>query len=203
VADRLLDDVRIGAAYVGRRTGGGSTEAAIVTIWTDVAALKLATGPNLSAPVAGAESERYYSGPREVQHFEALVRIDCGETAPALLLADDARRLIHATPGAAALTGHSVPELLAMRVEDLTVPDLRPSVPGLWAELLANGRMDGPFALARRDGTPVPVQFSARAAWPWPGVHTSVLVPGSEAPAVNIDSALLEAGILARHLAVL
>jgi len=81
----------------------------------------------------------------------------------AIFVADDDGRYIDANPAACELTGYSSSELMALSVWDLTpAPDVA-SGRAAWRRFLGEGRAVGEYALRRRDGTIVDVEFRAVA----------------------------------------
>jgi PAS domain S-box-containing protein len=195
-AERLLENADLVAFLLGRRTLEDTTEALVATVWDDV------QEEVPSGLLGGAEAAGYHASPPETELLRALSVAPASEHAPAILLADDERRYLHATRAAAELTGHSVAALLSMRVDDLTAPELRDAVPGMWERFLAMGSMSSRFALRRRDGSEVAVRFSARARSPWPGSHASMFVPGESETPPDIDTALVDGGFVSRFVTV-
>lgn len=191
-AEDFLEQAHLVAFLLGRRTVGGTTEALITSVWDDT----LKDGPR--GLLGGPEASRCHASPPTTEVFRALSIAPASDRAPAILLADDDRQYVHATPAAAQLTGHSVAALLSMRIDDLTAPELRDAVPGMWARFLAEGSLAAPFSLRRRDGSDVAVRFSARARTPWPGTHASTIVPAATEASPDIDQSLVEAGLISR-----
>ena len=198
LADGLLDRPGLIAFLVGRRAIQTTIEATTISLWEDEAALRELAGPDLSSPPYLDEFGPYHIAPPVSEEYEGLALTRPREDAPAILLADDERRYVYATPSAARLTGHSVARLLTMRIDDLTAPELRGGVPAVWARFVAEGRMEAAYTLCRADGSAVPVRFSARARSPWPGCHASMLIPQDDPATPDIDGALLSAGLLSR-----
>lgn len=190
LASGLLDESRVAAFHLGRRVAGTVDEAVAVSLWTG--------GPRLDEPALAMSMAELEDGAAAVEEWEAITVADPSPTAPAILLADDERRYLYATPAAAELTGIPVARLQAMRVDDLAAPGLREGVPAMWGEFIANGSLDGPFSLQRPDGTVLDVHFSARARAPWPGCHASLLVPADHEP-IDIRRGLVAAGFLSRY----
>jgi PAS domain S-box-containing protein len=174
-------------------------EAVSVSVWADAAALDGIVGGDRDRPIGDAEVDELLLAPPTIEHFDAVTVTRDRPDAPALLLADDERRFVYATPAAAQLMGRSLSRLLTMRVEDLAAPDVRDAVPEMWSRFLTSGSMEGAFNLARPDGSEFKVTFSARAGVPWPGCHTSVMTPDAPAAAPDIDEALAAAGVVARY----
>lgn len=198
IAAPYVDSAAVVALNVGRRIEAGMEEAVSVSVWTDGEALDQASGGDRQQPIGDAEVDEFLVAPPTIEHFDAMTVTSERADAPALLLADDERRYLYATPAAAHLVGRSLSRLLTMRVEDIAPASARVSVPRLWAEFVEHGSMDGPFTVVRPDGSEVPVHFRARAGVPWPGCHTSVLVPVDHAPP-DVNEALTAAGVLSRY----
>lgn len=198
LADELLDEAGMVAFLQGRRSIDGRVEAVAISVWEGDDAIDAAVG---GAPVGlldGGSTGTYYAAAPTRETFDALTVAPARGDAPAVLLADDERRYVHVTPAVEHLTGRTVARLRAMRIDDLTAPDLRPGIPEMWATFIADGSMAATFALARPDGSTVDVRFSARARSPWPGVHASVLVPVAAEAEPLIDDALVAAGFVSR-----
>lgn len=199
IGEPFLDRPDLLAFHVGRRTEGRYSEIVGVSLWAG-------EQPGRALPDDGPwllfdreEAAGLYAEPPRVERFQALTMSEVAGEAPAILLADDERRYLHATPAAARLTGRSVARLLTMRVDDLAPAEVRPLVPAMWERFLADGALEGPFVLGRPDGTRVEVRFSARARSPWPGCHASMLAPVGIEPQPDIDRGLVEAGFLSRY----
>lgn len=200
-ADRLLDETGLVAFSLGRRVVGRGDEIVAAMLWEDEAALVDAAGSDIDRPMGGAELSAYWAADPEIEHFDALTVVEPRRDAPAILLADDERRYVHATPAAARLTLRPLARLLTMRVDDIAPAERRAGVAEMWRAFLAEGSMQGPFTLARPDGTSLEVLYAAKANAPWPGLHASLLAPLREGSgeALDIDLALIEAGLVARY----
>lgn len=96
-----------------------------------------------------------------------------------LLVTDDDQRYVGATSGLTRVLGYAPEDILGRRIEDLVAPDIRPTTPYLWARFVADGRQEGEFTLCGADGTPVALNFQARAHHPVPGYHVSRLWPAA------------------------
>jgi PAS domain-containing protein len=203
-ADRLLDQSGMVAFSLGRRVVGRQDEIVAAQIWQDEAALIEAVGSDLARPMGGRELSGYWAADPAIEHFDALTAVDPRPDAPAILLADDSRRYVHATPAAARLSGRPLARLLTMRVEDVGRPSERDAVPAAWDQLMVEGSMRGPYTLARPDGSEVEVRFASKANAPWPGSHAALLVPSEGSDEVDedldVDRALAEAGLVARYV---
>jgi PAS domain-containing protein len=203
-SDRLMDQSGLVAFTLGRRVVGRQDDIVAVQVWEDEAALREAAGTELAKPMGGEELSRFWAAEPAIEHFDALTAVDPRPNAPAILLADDDRRYVHATPAAARLSGHPLARLLTMRVEDISGPTDRATVPAAWDAFLRAGAMQGPFTLKRSDGSAVDVRFASKANAPWRGSHASLLVPadaddGGDDEELDIDRALVEAGLVAKY----
>jgi PAS domain-containing protein len=202
-SDRLLDDAGMVAFTLGRRVVGRQDEIVAVQLWQDEEALRDAAGKDLERPRGGEVLSEFWAADPTIEHFEALTSIEPQPNAPAILVADDERRYVHATPAAARLSGRSVARLLTLRIDDISAARERAGIDRAWNTFVADGSMRGPYRLTTPDGSEIPVRISAKANTPWPGAHASVLVPdGSNADAdPDIDAALVEAGLVAKYVA--
>jgi PAS domain-containing protein len=205
-SDRLLDEAGMVAFSLGRRVVGQQDEIIAAQVWQDEAAIREVAGGDVDAPMGHAELSGFWAAEPAIEHFNALTAIEPRPDAPAILLADDERRYVHATPAAALLSGRPLARLLTMRIDDMSPAAGRKAIPDAWQQFVANGSMHGPFVLERPDGSEVAVRFSAKANAPWPGSHATVLVPAADAAAPDaepdIDRALVEAGLVARYAPV-
>lgn len=204
-ADRLLDEAGMVAFSLGRRVVGRQDEIVAAQIWQDEAALREAAGSDIARPMGGPELSTFWATEPAIEHFDALTAIEPKPNAPAILLADDSRRYVHATPAAARLSGRPLARLLTMRVEDVSRPSERDGVAAAWEQFMADGSMRGPYVLSRPDGSEVEVRFASKANAPWPGSHASLLVPTDESDdaeeELDVDEALVEAGLVAKYVA--
>lgn len=198
-ADRLLDQTGLVAFSLGRRVVGRQDHIVASMIWQDEAALLDVTGADVDRPLGGRELAEFWGADPVIEHFDALTAIDPRPDAPAILLMDDKRRYVHATPAAERLSGRSLARLLTMRVEDVARTSERELVPAAWDRFLTEGSAQGPYVLQRPDGTEVEVQYASKANAPWPGSHASLLVPPGGAWDLDVDRALVEAGFVARY----
>ena len=202
-ADRLLDETGMVAFSLGRRVVGRQDEIVAAQIFQDEAALREVAGDDLARPMGGPELSGFWAAEPAIQHFDALTAVDPRPNAPAILVADDDRRYVHATPAAARLSGRPLARLLTMRVEDVSRPSERDAIPAAWEQFMAEGSMHGPYVLERPDGSEVAVRYASKANAPWPGSHTSLLVPAEDTTdageELDVDGALVEAGLVARY----
>ena len=128
-ADRLLDETGLIAFTLGRRMIGRQDDIVAAMLWQDEAALRDVAGADLNQPMGGAELAQFWAAEPVIQHYDALTAVDARPDAPALLLADDRRRYVHATPAASRISGQPLARLLTMRVEDLAPASERQAVP--------------------------------------------------------------------------
>ncbi len=201
-SEQLLDRAGLVAFTLGRRVVGRQDEIVAVQVWQDAAALRDAAGPDLARPMGEPMLSQFWAADPAIEHFDALTAVEARPDAPAILLADDSRRYVHATPAAARLSGRPLARLLTMRVEDISRPGERTQIADTWDRFLINGSMAGPYVLERPDGTEVSVRFAAKANAPWPGSHASLLVPEVDrrgADDMDVDKALVEAGFVAKY----
>lgn len=190
----LLDDGRLLSLHLGRRVASRCDDVVAVAVWANDDPAQVRSGdPTVPRHWGGLRA--LYDGEPQVEQFDGLGLADAADAAPAILLADDDGRYLHATPESARLTGRSIARLLTMRVEDLAAAALRPRVSAMWQRFLADGSMEGAFAFAQPDGRVVPIQFAARANMPWPGCHASVLSRPDADPRLDVEAALAEAGL--------
>jgi len=202
-ADRLLDETGMVAFSLGRRVVGRQDEIVAAQVFQDEAALREVAGDDLARPMGGRELSSFWAAEPAIEHFDALTAVDPRPNAPAILVADDNRRYVHATPAAARLSGRPLARLLTMRVEDVSRPSERDGILAAWEQFMADGSMHGPYVLERPDGSEVEVRYASKANAPWPGTHASLLVPadGTSDPdeELDVDEALAEAGLVARY----
>lgn len=201
-ADRLLDERGLVAFSLGRRVVDRHDEIVAAMIFEDEAALRDVAGSDLERPMGGRELSRFWAADPVIEHFDALTAIEPRPDAPAILVADNERHYVHATPAAAKLSGRPLARLLTMRVEDISRPGERAAVREAWERFIVDGSSEGPYVLTRPDGSEVEVRFAAKANAPWPGSHASLLVPADPAAPpddLDIDRALVEAGFVARY----
>jgi PAS domain-containing protein len=198
--DDLIERGLILASHIGRRILGNVEEAIYVVLWRDVDAIH-ELGGDTDRPAGQVEWDSYFET-WQLDRYDALTRIaPRGGIERALLLADDDRRYVFATPAAAQLIDRPVGRILGRRIDDLANGAAGgPGIDALWAEFLARGSVEGELELTGRDGVPHLVAFAARANVPWPGCHTSLLSPAGEGPRPEaIDEALADVGIVVRY----
>ena len=201
-SDRLLDETGMVAFSLGRRVVGRQDEIVAVQIWQDEAALREVAGSDPDQPMGAAELSRFWAADPAIEHFDALTAIEPRPDAPAILLVDNDRRYVHATPAAARLSGRPLARLLTLRVDDVSRASEREAIPEAWDRFMASGSMEGPYILERPDGSEVEVRFASKANAPWPGSHASLLVPSDDTEDLDVDQALADAGLVARYAPV-
>jgi diguanylate cyclase (GGDEF)-like protein/PAS domain S-box-containing protein len=103
-----------------------------------------------------------------------LARASFEHALDAMLVADDERRYVDANPAACSLLGLSYEELVSRRLDDFVPPEARSSLDAVWREFLDSGDQSGEFELLAADGSPLTLEFRAKAHV-LPGLHLSVL----------------------------
>lgn len=126
----------------------------VVNILKDVTAQRAAAAER-------AESER---------RFQAVF----DSALDAIMLADDAARLVEANRAACELLGLPREQLLTRQVPDLSPPGDREAFLAHWQEFLREGEQRGELLLLRGDGSTLEVEYSA-SAHVLPGRHLTVL----------------------------
>lgn len=107
-------------------------------------------------------------------------------SSSAMLLADDRRTIVDANPAASDLLGVEHHDLIGMKIEELSSPELRGAASEMFEAFLRDGSQSGPYTLIRGDGTEVECSYSASANI-GPGLHLSILVPREKAD-TELDS---------------
>jgi DNA-binding CsgD family transcriptional regulator len=92
-----------------------------------------------------------------------------------MVIADDSRRYVAANPAACLLLRLAEPDVLRLRIDDLTPPPNRSGIEALWAAFLREGVQEGTFELMMPDGARLEVEYSATANVE-PGLHLSILM---------------------------
>lgn len=110
---------------------------------------------------------------------ERLLEAIFENSRDAILLADDDARYLDVNPAACAMTGYSRDELLGMTIWDLTPRPNREKGLASWREFIASGTLDGEYAIQRKDGTMLHVEFRAVSSIV-PGIHLSIMRDVSE-----------------------
>ena len=187
--------------YVGRRVTGSRTQLIVLALWRDRASLRR-FGQTRSKGMIDAEFlqqlERW-----SFETFDCISpdRLLVPSTGPAVLLADDERRYVDASPGVEAIVGVPGELLLRRTVDDLMPPEKRTQVPELWRSLMVDGAQAGDIVLLRPDGVRVALRYRARANHPERGLHASVLTrldgPTDERPVEEIVASAFSAAATA------
>jgi PAS domain S-box-containing protein len=92
-----------------------------------------------------------------------------------MVVADDPRRYVAVNPAACLLLRLPEEEVLGLRIDDLTPPEVRGQIDALWEAFLRDRVQEGRFELLMPDGARVPVEYSATANVR-PGRHLSILM---------------------------
>jgi PAS domain-containing protein len=95
-----------------------------------------------------------------------------------VLIVDDDRRYVAASPNAEQILGVAHDELLAMRIDDITPPDGLSGLEETWRGFRAGSAMAGEYGSDEGPGMSR-VEFRARANWPVRHVHISHLKPAA------------------------
>ncbi|MEJ7785600.1 MAG: LuxR C-terminal-related transcriptional regulator [Solirubrobacteraceae bacterium] len=110
------------------------------------------------------------------QEFSAYFR----RSRTAMLLVDDERRYVAINEAACRLLGVEAADLIGMTIDDLTPPEDRAQIPGLWRAFLSEGVLEGPYELVLpSDGRRLLVNLSATANVET-SMHLSLMVPAGE-----------------------
>lgn len=80
-----------------------------------------------------------------------------------MVIADDDRRYVAVNSAACLLLRLPEPDVLRMRIDDLTPPENRGIVGPLWTAFMRDGVQEGTFTLTMPDGGRVEVDYSATA----------------------------------------
>jgi PAS domain S-box-containing protein len=97
-----------------------------------------------------------------------------------MLMADDDRRYVAANRAACLLLRLRQDEIQQLRIDDLTPPESRVHIDGLWQAFLRDGTQSGTYELLMPDGPRMLIEYSAKANIE-PGRHLSIfLVPAAE-----------------------
>jgi len=78
-----------------------------------------------------------------------------------IAFADEHRRFLDVTDGVCELLGYSRCELLTMTIDDVTAPVMRSETARLFQQYLADGRLQGEYVLLHRDGSEIPITYTA------------------------------------------
>jgi PAS domain S-box-containing protein len=97
-----------------------------------------------------------------------------------MVIADDDRQFVDANRAACLLLRLRHDEVVKRTIDDLTPPEGRGDIPGLWDSFIRDGTQRGTFELLMPDGPRMRVDYSAKANIE-PGRHLSIfLVPMAE-----------------------
>jgi PAS domain-containing protein len=193
-----LSDRGLIASHVARRAALDRTEALVVGVWRDHAAIDAATGGDPSKS-AFAEIIDPLVDSITIETYEALEiapRLPLAAGPPILVL-DDGRRIVDLTPSAAATLGRTQDEVVGLTLDELTVPESQ-EAPVHWDSVLAasgEGPEAGESAWTVPSGGDVLVRWRLRRNTPVVGRHT-ILVrrrQDREPTADDLDAALAEA----------
>jgi|SRR5215210_550555 len=121
-----------------------------------------------SCPRAAAEVARAW-----LAYQLAVGALDPDEV---VLIVDDDRRYIAASPNVERVLGIKHEQLLTMRIDDVTPRDALTVLDDTWREFLAGETMAGEYGSQEGPGL-ARVEFRARANWPVRHVHISHLKP--------------------------
>ncbi len=124
--------------------------------------------------------------------LDAQFRAVFERTANPMLLANDERWYIDGNGAVLKLLGVSAEQLRRMRIDDLTIDELRPQVPDIWRDFLARGTMTGTYQIQCPDGRRIEVEFSATANVA-PGVHLSIFLLGDADEPIHADEGAVPA----------
>jgi PAS domain S-box-containing protein len=100
-----------------------------------------------------------------------------GSSSSAMLLVDDQRCYVDCNQAACDLLGMTKDEILELRIEDLSSPELRSAAPEMFKAFLEAGSQAGPYVLETPSGRQISCSYSA-SAHVVPGRHLSILIPG-------------------------
>jgi PAS domain S-box-containing protein len=71
------------------------------------------------------------------------------------------RRYVEVTDGVCQLLGYSREELLAKTIDDISAPELRAQVPGIFRQYMTRGGLEGHYSLAK-NGRRIPIRYQAK-----------------------------------------
>lgn len=130
------------------------------------------------APNASGSESSKALGLRERIDATSLLSVLLERSSIPMFIADDERRYIEINQAACELLGYSRDELLEMKIEEISSPELRPRAPEMFEEFKAAGTLSGPYTVITKDGDEIAVHYSATANV-LPGIHLSIcLVDG-------------------------
>lgn len=93
-----------------------------------------------------------------------------------MVIIDNERRYIDANAPARLAVRLTLAELRRLRVDDLTPPDLLPTMNAVWGELCETGFVSGRYRVALRDASRLEVVYFALAE-ALPGLHLGAFAP--------------------------
>src|SRR6185503_10409555 len=108
-------------------------------------------GDAVASVVSQAHSAAWLleNGPREL---ESLFRAVVYHPSVPILIADDDRRCLEASAGAAKLLGVPRAGLIGRKMDEFADPHSRPRISDFWGTFLGKGEQAGTFRLAGPDG---------------------------------------------------
>jgi DNA-binding CsgD family transcriptional regulator len=124
-----------------------------------------------------------------------------GRTDSAVVLVDDHRRVVDASPAAARLTGLRREQLVGRTLDALGAAEARRHMPSLWWALMKGGSLAGRLPL-RIDDEEVPVEFTL-VAHIEPGRHLATWTPVASSPRHGAGNVHGRRALSARELEVL
>jgi DNA-binding CsgD family transcriptional regulator len=92
-----------------------------------------------------------------------------------MVIADDERRYVAANSAACLLLRLPEEDVLRLRIDELTPPEIRPQIEPLWNAFIAEGVQEGTFEFMMPDGARLRIDYSATANVE-PGRHLSILM---------------------------
>jgi formate hydrogenlyase transcriptional activator len=99
------------------------------------------------------------NGPREL---EALLRAIVYHPSTPVLIADDDRHSLDASPGAGKLLGVSREEIIGHSLDEFVEPSFRPQISELWQAFLERGKQEGTLSLVGPDGKSRQVEYTVK-----------------------------------------
>jgi PAS domain S-box-containing protein len=124
--------------------------------------------------------------PEESDERDSALERLMARSASAMLLVDDQRRYVQCNEAACDLLGMGREEVLELRIEDLSAPELRDIAPEMFQAFLQAGSQAGDYVLESPSGRRVTCSYSASANVV-PGLHLSILIP-TEAADPELDA---------------
>lgn len=124
-------------------------------------------------PKTPTEEKSRGLGLRERIDATSLLAALLERSSTPMFVADDERRYIEINRAACELLGYSRDELLEMKIEEISSPELRPRAAEMFEEFKTAGTLSGPYTVLTKDGDEVSVHYSATANV-MPGIHLSI-----------------------------